>query len=149
MYDVSAPAGVQSLLTLIAAREVQVGVIGLGYVGLPLSLAYAEAGVRVLGYDVDPDKATKLLAGESYLKHIEARRIGEAVSAGRFDATADERRLSEPDALLICVPTPLTRHQEPDLTYVEATAAAIARNLRQGQLIVLESTTYPGPRPKW
>ena len=144
MYDVSLPAGVQALLARIASRDVLVGVIGLGYVGLPLSLAYAEAGVRVLGYDIDPEKAEKLIAGESYLKHIEAHRIGEAVSSRRFDATADERRLSEPDALLICVPTPLTRHQEPDLKYVEATAESIARNLRPGQLIILESTTYPG-----
>ena len=144
MYDTSTDSGFKRLLERIRSKEALIGVIGLGYVGLPLSLAYTEAGVRVLGFDVDPEKARMLLAGDSYLKHIGSERVSKTIAAGLFDATADERRLREPDALLVCVPTPLTRHQEPDLKFVEATAEAIARQLRPGQLVVLESTTYPG-----
>ncbi len=122
----------------------RIAVIGLGYVGLPLALAAAEAGLEVLGLDVDAAKIPKLLRGESYLRHIPAARVKAAVESGRFAATEDFERLREVDAILICVPTPLGRHREPDLSFVENTARAIARRLRRGQLVVLESTTYPG-----
>ena len=133
----------------IASRTAVIGVIGLGYVGLPLLRAFWDAGFRVLGFDIDPVKITKLHAGESYLKHLgdtlvsDMRQDSKDAEPTRFDATADFSRLSEPDAILICVPTPLGRHLDPDLSYVEQTADAIARTLRPGQLVALESTTYP------
>lgn len=135
---------VAALQRKIADRSVVVGVIGLGYVGLPLSIAFAEAGCSVIGFDVDPAKPEQISTGQTYLKHIDAERIAKVVDAQRFAATLDFDRLSETDAILICVPTPLTRHQEPDLTFVEQTTHAIAERLRPGQLVVLESTTYPG-----
>ncbi|MEM1306804.1 MAG: nucleotide sugar dehydrogenase, partial [Pseudomonadota bacterium] len=122
----------------------RVGVIGLGYVGLPICLAAANAGLDVLGFDIDPDKPEKLETGLSYLRHIPADEIAQAWQSGRFRATSDFTRLGEPDALLICVPTPLTAHLEPDLSFVESTAREIARHLRPGQIVILESTTYPG-----
>jgi len=121
-----------------------VGVIGLGYVGLPLSLAFLRKGVRVLGFDLDPLKIEKIAQGESYIKHISSDELADFVTVETFSATADFARLNEPDVLLICVPTPLTKNREPDLQYVEATAREIAASLRPGQLVVLESTTYPG-----
>lgn len=120
------------------------GIIGLGYVGLPLSLTFLRKGVRVLGFDLDPFKIEKIAQGESYIKHIPSDEIAKFVSQQSFSATADFARLHEPDVLLICVPTPLTKNREPDLQYVEATARAIAAVCRPGQLVVLESTTYPG-----
>jgi len=128
----------------IARRDYKVGIIGLGYVGLPLVLRFGEAGFRVLGFDVDPEKVKQLNEGASYIRHIPAERVSALVRSGRFEATADFDRLREADALLVCVPTPLTRHREPDLQYVEKTADAIALTLRRGQLVCLESTTYPG-----
>lgn len=125
-------------------REATVGVIGLGYVGLPLCLAFAEAGCQVLGFDIDPDKPKSINAGRSYLKQFASERIAELVEKKRLSGTANMDRLSEPDALFICVPTPLTKHLAPNLTYVEQTVRAIAKQLRPGQLVVLESTTYPG-----
>jgi UDP-N-acetyl-D-glucosamine dehydrogenase len=119
-------------------------VIGLGYVGLPLSLTFAEAGFRTLGFDTDPAKVAALDAGRSYIGHLDSGRIAAAIASGRFAATSDLNRLGEPDAILICVPTPLDDRHEPDLRYVEATTSAIRRRLRTGQLVVLESTTYPG-----
>lgn len=135
-----------TLLEKLNRRQALVGVIGLGYVGLPLVLRFLEEGFPVLGFDTDPGKVEKLNRGESYIKHIAAHRLTEWVAGPdpRFRATHDLRRLGEPDALLICVPTPLTRHREPDLRYVEDTTRAIAAVLRPGQLISLESTTYPG-----
>lgn len=127
---------------LLASRP-HVGVIGLGYVGLPLALRFAEVGVRVTGFDVDPLKPQKLAAGESYINYIPAEAI-RAATAADFTATTDFTRLGDCDALIICVPTPLGKHREPDLSYVEQTAEAIARTLRPGQLVSLESTTYPG-----
>ena len=118
--------------------------IGLGYVGLPLLAAFHHAGFRVIGFDVDPKKIESLHRGENYLKHLGESLVSEMKSAGRFDATADLSRLAEADAILICVPTPLGKHLEPDLSYVERTADDAAKTLRAGQLIVLESTTYPG-----
>jgi UDP-N-acetyl-D-glucosamine dehydrogenase len=135
---------VTKLRSAICDREARVGVIGLGYVGLPLALAFADKGFQVLGFDVDPAKVEALERGESYLSHLAAEQIGGLVAAGRLRATTDLDRLSEPDALLICVPTPLTAQREPDLSFVVGTTEAIARRLRRGHLVVLESTTYPG-----
>lgn len=121
-----------------------VGIIGLGYVGLPLAMAFVEKGVRVLGFDVDPDKPRRLARGESYIKHLGADRVLAMAHSGRFEATTDFGRLGEPDAILICVPTPLTAQREPDMSYVEKSARQIQARLRPGQLVILESTTYPG-----
>lgn len=121
-----------------------VAIVGLGYVGLPLALAFANSKVRVVGIDTDPGKASQLNSGFSYIKHISDSAICEANSAGRFRATTDFGELRGADAILICVPTPLTVNRSPDLSYVEATASSIAPHLSGGQLVVLESTTYPG-----
>mgnify|MGYP002860071738 FL=1 len=126
------------------AKEALVGVIGLGYVGLPLCLSLGEAGVRVLGFDSDPSKPEAIAAGRSYLTQFASERVEKLAADGRFTATSDMGRLDEPDAILICVPTPLTRHLEPDLTFVVQTGEAIAARLRRGQVVILESTTYPG-----
>jgi UDP-N-acetyl-D-glucosamine dehydrogenase len=126
------------------ADSSRIAVIGLGYVGLPLCLAFARSGARVLGVDTDPAKPRDLLAGRSYIKHVPAADIAAAVRDGRLDATTDFGRLAEVDAILICVPTPLTPNRVPDLTHVESTARSIATHLRRGQLVILESTTYPG-----
>jgi UDP-N-acetyl-D-glucosamine dehydrogenase len=131
-------------LARIKAREVLIGIIGLGYVGLPLGLAFAEKGFNVLGFDVDPKKVSAVSRGESYIKHLDASRVAAAAKAGTLQATADFARLREPDAILICVPTPLTPQREPDMSYVVDTTRAIQACLRAGQLVVLESTTYPG-----
>lgn len=133
-----------TLETAIREKTACVGVVGLGYVGLPLIRAFVTAGYRTLGFDVDQQKVDRLKAGESYIKHIPASWIREILSGGRFEPTSDMRRLSEADAVLICVPTPLNESRDPDLLYVEQTAESIAKALRPGQLIVLESTTYPG-----
>jgi UDP-N-acetyl-D-glucosamine dehydrogenase len=132
------------LLRSIQDRTAKVGVIGLGYVGLPLALLFEEAGFRVVGLDVDPAKPRALALGESYIRHIGAERVAAAFGRGRITATTDFGRLSECDAIVVCVPTPLGRHREPDLSYVRATADSIAAVLRRGQVVVLESTTYPG-----
>ncbi len=133
-----------TLQQLITERKAKVGIIGLGYVGLPLMRAFFKAGYPVIGYDVDPAKIEKIHKGENYLKHLGEDFIAEMSQADSFDATADFSRLGEADALLLCVPTPLGKHLEPDLSYVEVTTEAIAKTLRKGQLVVLESTTYPG-----
>jgi UDP-N-acetyl-D-glucosamine dehydrogenase len=131
------------LLLAIEGRQARVGIIGLGYVGLPLARAFAVAGYRVLGFDTDPAKVEKLARGQSYIGHIADESIASMV-AGGFEATDRFERLGEPDAIIICVPTPLTEARDPDLGYVVASARAIAETLRPGQLVVLESTTYPG-----
>ena len=133
-----------TLRDLIANKEAKVGVVGLGYVGLPLCLAFVEKGFRVLGFDVDQAKIDALGKGESYIKHFGEERVRAAAGSDRFQATTDFGRLGEPDVVIICVPTPLTPQREPDLSYVRVTAEAIAKTLRKGQLVVLESTTYPG-----
>jgi UDP-N-acetyl-D-glucosamine dehydrogenase len=125
-------------------RDAAVGVIGLGHVGLPLARTAAERGFRVLGFDIDAAKVERINAGGSYLRHISAASIAAARDSGRLAATGDFRRLGEVDAVLLCIPTPLTRQREPDLSFIEKTTATVARHLRRGQLIVLESTTYPG-----
>ena len=134
----------QSLLEKIADKSAIIGIIGLGYVGLPLMLRFAEAGYKVLGFDIDPAKITKLTAGQSYIRHIPSGPIAAAVHAGLFSGTTDFSRASEADALIICVPTPLNKHREPDLRFVINSVEAIVPYLRAGQIISLESTTYPG-----
>lgn len=134
----------REFLRKVEEGELCVGVLGLGYVGLPLALGIVDAGYRALGFDVDVQKIDRLAVGGSYIEHLPPGRIAEAAASGRFEATADFDRLGEPDALLICVPTPLDSRREPDLGFVEATAMQIAKRLRPGQLVSLESTTYPG-----
>ena len=133
-----------TFLAKVDDRSAVVGVVGLGYVGLPLGLRFVEAGFHVLGFDVDRRKVEKLNAGESYIDYIGPERIAAAKAGGRFEATTDFARAGEPDALLICVPTPLGTHHEPDLSYVVNTADALVPQMRPGQLLSLESTTYPG-----
>ncbi len=132
-----------ALLNQIQQRQALVGIIGLGYVGLPLARAFALKGYRVLGFDVDPHKVEKLGRGQSYIGHISDAVVREMAERG-FRATADFGRLGEPDAIIVCVPTPLTDAREPDLSYIVKSAQAVAARLRRGQLVVLESTTYPG-----
>jgi UDP-N-acetyl-D-glucosamine dehydrogenase len=138
------PASVEALAARFRAHEARIGVIGLGYVGLPLVRAVAERGFEALGFDIDSAKIGILNAGGSYIHHISPEAIAGLRAAGRFEATDDFSRLAEVDAILLCVPTPLTRQREPDLTYVVRTTESIAPHLRPGQLVVLESTTYPG-----
>jgi UDP-N-acetyl-D-glucosamine dehydrogenase len=127
-----------------ARHDLKIGIIGCGYVGLPLALNFAAKGHSVVGFDTDPQKVEKLNRGESYIKHIPAAEISKHVSSKHFSATTDFARLREMDAVLICVPTPLDERRDPDLSYVENTARSIAPHLQRDQLIVLESTTYPG-----
>ncbi len=135
---------IDALVGKFAQKEAVVGIVGLGYVGLPLLLRYAEAGFKVVGFDIDPEKVEKLQRGESYLRHIPSHRISEAAADKRIEVTTDFARAVEVDALLICVPTPLGKHQEPDLSFVVDTFEALLPFLRKGQVISLESTTYPG-----
>ena len=128
----------------IEKKSALIGIVGLGYVGLPLARTFLEAGFRCLGFDLDENKIEQLEAGQSYIKHIDSDWIACQVEAGSFQATSDMRRLAEPDVILICVPTPLTGDRQPDLSFVSGTTDSIAATLRPGQLVVLESTTYPG-----
>lgn len=128
----------------VEERECVVGVVGLGYVGLPLVIAFAEEGFRVVGFDVDPKKPEWIQSGRSYLKHIPAASFEAHVREGRLTATQDFSRAAECDALLICVPTPLTDNREPNVSFVRDTAGVLSRHLRPGQMVALESTTYPG-----
>jgi UDP-N-acetyl-D-glucosamine dehydrogenase len=131
------------LLAKVQGRRACVGIIGLGYVGLPLARAFAGGGYPVLGFDIDQGKVERLERGESYIGHIGPDAIRE-MREKKFQATSNFDRLDEPDAIIICVPTPLTEAREPDLSYIVSTAKAVAAQLRPGQLVVLESTTYPG-----
>jgi len=124
-------------------KSAAIGVIGLGYVGLPLISAFTNAGFRCLGYDVDESKVSALNAGESYIQHISSEQVRDWNVRGVLESTADMTRLSESDVLMICVPTPLNESRDPDLKYVSGTAKAIAAVIRPGQLVILESTTYP------
>jgi UDP-N-acetyl-D-glucosamine dehydrogenase len=135
---------VDTLIAKYQNRSAIVGVVGLGYVGLPLVQALIAAKFRVIGLDIDPAKIEALKHGEAYISHLPAQIFANAIADGRFKATANFKELGEADAILICVPTPLTRHREPDLSFVESTARSILPNLRAGQLIILESTSYPG-----
>lgn len=127
----------------IADKTALIGIIGLGYVGLPLIDAFTKAGFRCLGFDVDSQKVDTLKAGKSYIKHLASETVAGWIAEEQLEPTTDMSRLSEADALLICVPTPLSDSRDPDLAYVESTAKSIAKTLRPGQLVVLESTTYP------
>ena len=138
------PPAYDQLKSLIQAGEVKVGIVGLGYVGLPLADALVTGGLRVLGFDVDQEKIAKLLSGECYLQHFGELRTRALSASEKFEPTADFGRLSEPDVIVVCVPTPIGQHQEPDLSFVTDSAARIGERLRAGQLIILESTTYPG-----
>ncbi|TPM26598.1 nucleotide sugar dehydrogenase [Mesorhizobium sp. B2-3-5] len=132
------------LLNRISTRAAQVGVIGLGYVGLPLAVAIARAGFPVSGFDIEAQKVESLNNGQSYIEAVTSTALASQVASGRFRATADFAKLAVCDVIIICVPTPLTKHREPDLSFVRNTAGTIAKHLRLGQMIVLESTTYPG-----
>ena len=132
-----------ALLERLRNRESTIGIVGLGYVGLPLLLRYSEAGYRVLGFDVDPKKVEKLNAGQSYIGQFESERVAQAVANGS-EATADPARIGEADSVIICVPTPLDRYREPDLSFVIGTIEQLAPHLRKSQVVSLESTTYPG-----
>lgn len=141
MIDTSLSSTLEAKIT---ARTAKAGVVGLGYVGLPLAMAFARAGFSVAGFDIDPSKIEFIDRRESYIEAVPTDVLAAECEAGRFAATCDFDRLAECDIVAICVPTPLTAHRDPDLSYVAKTAEAIARTLRPGQLIVLESTTYPG-----
>lgn len=137
--------GVQAaLLQRLRNRDAVIGIVGLGYVGLPLLLTYAEAGFQVLGLDIDAAKIESLQSGRSYISHIESQRVQAALSLGRMKVCQDFHGVAEADALILCVPTPLTRYREPDLSFIRATIASLAPHLRAGHVISLESTTYPG-----
>lgn len=131
------------LLEKISDRSALIGIVGLGYVGLPLMLRYSEVGFRVLGIDIDEEKVRRLNKGESYIEHISGTEIAAARGRG-FEATANFSRSAEADALIICVPTPLNRYREPDLSFVLDTMDSLTPHLRRGQIVSLESTTYPG-----
>jgi UDP-N-acetyl-D-glucosamine dehydrogenase len=122
----------------------KIAIVGLGYVGLPLSLQFARSDTFVLGLDIDPAKVSALNAGRSYIKHIESATLAEQVNAGRFTASADFSRVREVEAVIICVPTPLNKNREPDISYILDTGRSVAPHLQKGTLVVLESTTYPG-----
>lgn len=134
----------RQIIARLENKTAVIGIIGLGYVGLPLLLSFIEAGYRVLGFDTDKNKITKLAAGRSYIKHIPTEQVSKAVATGRFDGTSDFGRAGEADALIICVPTPLNGHREPDLSFVINSVEAILPYIRPGQVVSLESTTYPG-----
>jgi UDP-N-acetyl-D-glucosamine dehydrogenase len=132
------------MLEKLKSKQGAVGVVGLGYVGLPLLLAYAKAGFRAVGIDIDPGKPEALLAGRSYIKHIPGEHVAEAFASGRLEATTDFSIIKTLDAIILCVPTPLDEHFEPDLSYVVHTVEAVVPHLKAGQVLSLESTTYPG-----
>ena len=133
----------QQFLQKISDKSAVIGIVGLGYVGLPLMLRFAEAGYKVLGFDIDPDKVSALTEGRSYIEHISAESIREALGRG-FSATTDFSRAGEADTLILCVPTPLNQYREPDLSFVLNTMDSLVPYLREGHLVSLESTTYPG-----
>ncbi|MBD3845144.1 nucleotide sugar dehydrogenase [Bosea sp. SSUT16] len=137
-------SGLSDQLARIAGKDYRIGIIGLGYVGLPLAMTACKAGFKVLGFDIDAKRVMQINRGESFIKHIPTEAINAAIKDERFRATTDFDELRDVDAIVIAVPTPLTKHREPDLSYVEATARAIAPRLRKGHLVVLESTTWPG-----
>ncbi|TPG12966.1 nucleotide sugar dehydrogenase [Sphingomonas koreensis] len=133
----------EQLLARLAARKAVIGIVGMGYVGQPLALRYASVGFKVLGFDVDPDKVTELNSGRSGIQHIDDQDVAAAVASG-MSVTDDLSRIAEVDAVILCVPTPLNKYREPDLSFVINTCDAIAPHLRAGQVVSLESTTYPG-----
>src|SRR5689334_9815981 len=132
-----------ALVARLNERTARIGIIGLGYVGLPLMLRFADLGYKVLGFDIDERKVKRLNKGESYIERITGETIARALERG-FEATTDFSRCGEPDALIICVPTPLNKYREPDLSFVVDTTEALVPHMRTGQVLSLESTTYPG-----
>jgi len=142
---VSEPASqFETIVARFDKRDAVIGIVGLGYVGLPLALACIDAGFKVLGFDINARRVAAINGAEQVIRYISAETMREAIDSGRFDNTTDFSRLAEADAILICVPTPITRHRDPDLSFVSDTAATIGKYLRAGQLVVLESTTWPG-----
>jgi UDP-N-acetyl-D-glucosamine dehydrogenase len=133
-----------NLFELVSERKATIGIIGLGYVGLPLAFEFAKAGYPVLGFDIDPKKVEAINSGKTYIEHITEDKVKDFKSRKGCRATTNFAELKKADAILICVPTPLTHHREPDMSYIESTSVDVAKYLRKGQLIVLESTTYPG-----
>src|SRR3990172_1399309 len=133
----------QRLIRRLQSKESTIAIVGLGYVGLPLLLRFAEVGYRVLGIDIDAEKVALLQDGKSYIEHIPAKSLARARAKG-FEATTDFARAAEADAIIICVPTPLGRYREPDLSFVIGTIDGLVPYLRQGQVVSLQSTTYPG-----
>ena len=138
------PACYRSLHAKISKKTAAVAVCGMGYVGLPLCRAIADHGFPLIGLDIDEEKVEKLNAGKSYIRHIPGGIVQAMLRTGRFRASSDFGQIAHADIIIVCVPTPLTRYREPDLSYVSSTAEAIACNARPGQLVILESTTYPG-----
>lgn len=134
----------ERLASRIQLRTARVCIVGLGYVGLPLAETFLWGGYRVMGFDIDNDKVAKLNQGQSYIGHIPSEKVAEMLATGRFQATSNPAGFAEADAIVICVPTPLTEAREPDLSYIVKTGEAISKHLQRGQLVVLESTTYPG-----
>ena len=132
------------LLSKIIERRAVVGIIGLGYVGLPLAVEFSRGGFNTIGFEVDQPRIDTINAGRSYIPDVPTEMVRSLVERGRLSATSDFSKLRETDAVIICVPTPLTEHREPDLSFVANTAKAVAPWLEEGQLVVLESTTYPG-----
>lgn len=132
-----------ALIGKLKNKEAVIGIVGLGYVGLPLMLRYNDIGFRVLGIDIDQNKVNSLNAGESYIEHIPSDRVAKASQSG-FEATTDFRRVAEVDAVILCVPTPLNKYREPDMSFVVNTTDSLKSYLREGQVVSLESTTYPG-----
>ena len=142
--DASQATSADELMDRLKQKTATVGIVGMGYVGMPLARAMHEAGYRVLGFDVDQSKVDSLLRGEDYMQHIGGGLAKMLADSDHFDATSDAARLAEADAILLCVPTPLGKHREPDLSFVLSSTHMVAQILRAGQLVVLESTTYPG-----
>src|SRR6266508_4379508 len=138
-----APAA-EALSRKIEDRSARLCVIGLGYVGLPLAVEFAQAGFHVVGIDVDPARVRKLQAGESYIRDVPTRDLGALVRSGHLQATSDFSVLKRADVVNVCVPTPLSKQRDPDMSYVVAASEQVARHLRRGMLVILESTTYPG-----
>ncbi len=136
--------GTDSFMQAVRSRDARIGVVGLGYVGLPLAFSFVDAGFTVLGVDIDQAKVDTLAQGKTYIKHLPDTMVARARGTGRFQVTTDFSCLAGMDAILLCVPTPLTTHREPDMSFVVSTAEAIGPCLKAGQLVVLESTTYPG-----
>ena len=134
----------QDLIAKAERRQILFGIVGLGYVGLPLAVELSRAGYRVLGFDVNPDVVEGLNEGRSHVKDVTDAQLQRAMECGRFSAATDMSRLSEPDAISICVPTPLSKTRTPDASYIVAAAESVAENIRPGQLVVLQSTTSPG-----
>ena len=134
----------QNFLKQIEQRSITVGVLGLGYVGLPLAVAFAEAGFKVIGLDVNDKRVDRLNSGDSYIADVPTQTLAKQVEAGRLTATTEGRKIAEMDAVVICVPTPLSKTRDPDVSYIMAAAEEVSRHIHPGMLVIMESTTYPG-----